>query len=424
MSQRFRLFAQSLPMAIQNLGRNRLRSILTMVGVTVGISSVFSMMTFGKFAEEKILQGYNELGANSLLIHGWSNWKRKATDTIDVVFDGFDEIKDLGKVKALFPEIQYLSPVLDSGSTTLHYGGNIIEKEARVIGVNADFYKINSRKVIKGRMITPFHVEGRSPVCLIGPEVESRLFKDRSPIGEILFVTSQADVSFACQVIGVLDVMLTNKDWRKPNLELVIPYTFFRMNHPSYHGNIGSFVASVNDSRHVETTSRRIQGYFKNKYASAAVFYVNSDILLLSQMRKFMKLFAILLSTIAGITLLVGGMGINNMMLVSATERLKEIGLRKALGATARSIRYQFLVESITLSAIAGFFGVLIGFCFYETAIFLTAKVVPRLHFEWICDWKALLLSLVSMLTVGVLSGMVPALKASRLDVMDALRME
>jgi putative ABC transport system permease protein len=137
-----------------------------------------------------------------------------------------------------------------------------------------------------------------------------------------------------------------------------------------------------------------------------------------------LALFTILLSSIAFVTLSVGGIGITNMMLVSVSERFREIGLRKALGATDSEIRIQFLIESIVVCAIAGFIGLIVGFFAYHAAIWAATKFVNKLEFEWIIDWSAMILSVFSIFIVGVLSGIFPALKAEKLQVIEALRSE
>jgi putative ABC transport system permease protein len=141
-------------------------------------------------------------------------------------------------------------------------------------------------------------------------------------------------------------------------------------------------------------------------------------------MIRFLDVLSIILAAIALISLLVGGMGITNMMLVSVAERMKEIGIRKAVGATYRSIRMQFVIESMVLCLIAGIAGLLFGFLGSEAAIYVASKLTPKLAFEWRFDSAAMLLSVLSIVVVGVLSGLSPALKAEKVNVVEALRAE
>jgi putative ABC transport system permease protein len=141
-------------------------------------------------------------------------------------------------------------------------------------------------------------------------------------------------------------------------------------------------------------------------------------------MKRFLNIFAMLIGAVACLSLVVGGIGVNNMMLVSVTERIKEFGIRKALGATQLSIRVQVLLESLLLCFIAGLFGVFLGWAGYEALIYAASKFLPKLPFEWIFEPVAVLLSFVSILVVGIASGFVPAQKAEQLQIIEALRSE
>jgi putative ABC transport system permease protein len=259
---------------------------------------------------------------------------------------------------------------------------------------------------------------------LIGSEIVERLFKNVEPVGQIIFVTRGDNLAYPCRVQGVLRPQSSNKEWRKPNLEIHLPYTYFQQVNSDWNNEMHDFIAQLYPGTDIERTGLGIRRYFEQKYGKSGNFRVDNDSLLLAQMKKFLGLFAVMLSAIALITLGVGGMGINNMMLVSISERFKEIGLRKAVGATDRSIRIQFLFESVFLSTIAGMMGVALGFSGYEMIIFVASKFVSKLNFEWVMEPVALVLSLVSILVVGLASGIVPAVKAERLQVIEALRSE
>jgi putative ABC transport system permease protein len=187
---------------------------------------------------------------------------------------------------------------------------------------------------------------------------------------------------------------------------------------------IHQVVLQLKSGSDVEKTGKVIKAYFEQRYGVSGQFNVDNESKVIAQMKRFLKLFAILLAGISLLSLAVGGIGINNMMLVSVTERIKEFGLRKALGATHRSIRLQVLLESLTLCTVAGLIGAFIGFGVYESIIFGASHFVPNLKFEWIAEPLAIFLSMISIITVGILSGLVPALRAERLQVIEALRSE
>ncbi len=410
--------------AMHNIRRNRTRAVLTMVGVTVGIAALFSMMTFGKFAKDQIMAGFEEMGANSMVLQGYQNWERRAEDEVDLMFTHFDMERDLKPLRRIFPNIIALSPMMSGWGTTANYGGRDIANNLQTWGVDADLTRITNRAIIEGRPILALDVEDKSPVCLIGTEVRGKLFRDENPLGKILFLAKKDGKAFSCRVIGVLAHQSSNMDWRKPDFDVVMPYTYFRMVGEPWESTINSFVFKVRNGTDVEGTGKAVRNYFRTKYGKSGQFMVDANMILIAQIKKSLMLFTLLLSAIALITLGVGGMGIHNMMLVSLAERFKEIGLFKALGATDRSLRWQFLMESIFLSAIAGILGLVVGFSVYEGIIYLAANAVSKLSFEWVIDPFAVMLSLGSILAVGILSGMIPALKAERLSVIDALRSE
>lgn len=418
-----RLAKSVAPLAMENLRRNKVRAVLTMAGVTIGIAALFAMITFGEFAKSQILKGYEELGANTVMMRGHSNDRRKASDKVDVLFQFFDWEKDLLPLTSVFPDVKYLSPLLMSWEATANFGGNRVEKEVNVLGVSAEYNGILNRPLASGRTITPHHIANRSPVCLIGPELSTKLFRHESPLGQILFI-SRDDQAYPCQVIGVLKEQTSANDWRKPNLEVVLPFTYFRAVNGWWESQIHRFVVQMEAGRDVEKVAKGIRTYFEQKYGTSGEFRVDSNSLLIGQMRKFIGLFTLLLSMVALVTLAVGGVGINNMMLVSLSERFKEIGLRKAMGATDRTVRVQLLLESTLLSAMAGIAGIVLGFAGYEIIIYIASRFVSSLGFRWILDPTALLVSSVAMLAVGIASGFTPALKAERLQVIEALRSE
>jgi macrolide transport system ATP-binding/permease protein len=413
-----------LPLAFANIRRNKLRAVLTMIGVSVGIASVLAMVTFASFARKKILKGYEEMGVNTAVISGSPNYNRKATDNFDVLFHGFDWEKDLIPLHRFFPQIRLLSPMMGSYGNTVNYGGNTATGDILALGVGAEYTAITNRGLSLGRPFTPYHVENRSSVCLIGSELSTQLFKQESPLGRIIFVALGEGSPYPCRVLGVLNDQSSNKDWSKPNLEVLLPFTYFKSVTPYWYNDMRQFVVQFLSGTDVEVLTKYVKFFFEKKYGSGALFHIDSDSVMVAQMKKFIRLFTLMLTSLAAILLLVGGLGIHNLMMISITERLKEIGLRKALGATNRSIRLQFLFEAITLAVIAGFIGLIVGFSAYEGIIYGASRLVKSLTFEWIFDPTAFVLALFSLSLVAVLSGLLPALKAERLSVIEALRSE
>lgn len=412
------------PLVISNAFKHKARSILTMLGITVGVAAVCSMITLGNFTKEKILDSYTELGVNTIVFRGHPNWQLKATDQFPAKYKFFDWENELVPLKKILPDIKLISPSLSNWNTSVTFAGKSIEEGPKLTGISEDGLSIINRNLIAGRGITQYHIERKHSVCVIGYDIGKRLFPNLSPIDQIIHI-SQESSTFACKIIGILENKTSNKEWSKPNLQIFIPFTVFQaISEHWWSSQIKQVTILLRKGANVEKVGQALRAFFEKKYGKSGRFRVDSDSILLAQMEKFLTLFSILLVGIAVVSLGVGGMGITNMMLVSVSERLKEIGIRKSVGATNSSIRYQFLFESIVLCLLAGIFGIITGVVAYQGAIYGASRLIAKLQFEWIVDPLAIILSLVSILTVGVISGLAPAIKAEKLQVIDALRSE
>ncbi|MBN22210.1 MAG: hypothetical protein CL678_13095 [Bdellovibrionaceae bacterium] len=417
-------YLKMLPLVIKNAFRNKFRSILTMLGITVGVAAVCSMVTLGNYIREKVIDGYSEMGVDTLVFRGRPNWELKATDRFPVRFQFFDWKRDILPLLTIFPQTQSFSPILFGWDAQVTYGGKSIENEALLSGVSSTWFKMANRTFLSGKGFHPNHIKRKSPVCVIGHDIAQLLFARIRPLGQIIHISIR-ESTFVCQVIGVLNPVKNNPEWQKANMQVIVPFTFFQaVNDSWWQTQIQRFSIQLKPRNDIEGFSNAIKTFFEKKYGKSGRFSVNSNTLLLEQMKKFLTLFSILITAIALVTLTVGGIGITNMMLVSVSERLKEIGIRKSVGATHQSIRYQFLFESVFLCLIAGVAGIIVGFLTYEGALWGASQLSSKVTFEWIIDGYAITLAFVSILMVGILSGLIPAYKAEKLQVIDALRSE
>lgn len=413
---------KSVTEACRALRENQTRSLLTMIGIIVGVASTLAMITLGSFLKEKVLESYAEMGINTVLFMGYPNYNVKATETNGILFKAFNWESDILPLKTIFPEIEKLTPILYGSRVTLSFAGKSIEAEGRPVGVNENAFVITGRKIKAGRNFSPYHIEQMNSVCIIGAEVVEKLFLQISPLGQILNVQSNQS-GYGCKIIGVLESISSNRGWGNPNLEVYLPYTFFQAQSENpWDAQIDRVLLQLTDGSDIPEVGKSIQGYFTARYGKAGRFRVHNDSVLIAQLQKFLSLFTIALGGIAMICLLVGGVGITNMMLASIAERFREIGLRKALGATHKRIRQHILTESIVLCGLAGFIGLIIGFGFYELVIFVTSKFATSVEFQWRLDMPALLISFASIFAVGILSGLAPAIRAERLQILEALR--
>jgi len=409
--------------ALENLSRNKIRSFLTMLGIVIGIASVLSMITLGDFTKTKILETYEALGVNKLTFSGWPNWRMKATDITSSKFQEFSVDQDLVPLQRLFPEVIRLSPLMRSWDTTVSYGGETIT-DIQPQGVGYDYFAITDWKLLLGKTFTPYHIESRHSVCVIGFDVADRLLRSQNPIGKTIYLTKDK-MSFACRVLGVLEKKRSNNTWDKPNQQVLLPYTFLKGVIANYwNKRIERFVMTIDRNADIQQTGEKIDAYFKMKYGNSGHFNIGTDDVLVSQVKKFLSIFSLFLAAVAIVSLFVGGIGITNMMLVSVNERIKEIGIRKAVGASNENIRTQFLSESVVLCALAGIIGVALGIIVYQGVIWAAASFWDNLEFEWIINPLAIIFSVVCIILVGLLSGIVPAFKAQKLQVVEALRNE
>lgn len=418
------LLRESFPRAWENLTRNRLRSFLTMLGVVVGVASIVAMLTLGTFTKEKILQSYASLGINTLLFFADPNFAMKAADRPPTTFNFLNLERDVYPLRTVFPEIARVSPFYQSWGHTAIYGGRAIENEVVVSGMSEAGLTITRQQLAAGHALDTFHVQNRSSVCVIGWEIAQRLFQRTSPLGHALQVAVD-QTSFSCMVIGVMKPAHAKDNRAKTDYSVVIPFTAF-VNLPFHWWNrqLTDLLLEVKPGEDAEVTGKKIKSFFQKRYGKSGFFRASSDTVLVAQMKRFLNLFTLLLVAIAALSLVVGGMGITNMMLVSVNERFREIGLRKALGASHAAIRQLFFCESLFLCGLAGLIGLAVGFAAYEGLIYLGSKVIPDLKFEWVFDPLAFGISFVAIGVTGLLAGLGPALRAEKLQVIEALRSE
>lgn len=419
------MLTRIIPLTFENMRRHKLRSWLTMIGIAVGVAAVLAASTLGSFTKDRMIASYTELGVNTINFLGFPNFNLTAMDDVPAVFRSFEDERDLKPLKRIFPQIKRIAPQTQlMWSNTVTFGGKSLGPNVAVAGVGHQYFQILKWELTKGRAFTPYHIEAKSPSCIIGADIERGLFRSETPLNKLIHI-SDGNRSYVCKIIGVLKESRSNKPWdATPNLKVYLPHTFFMTVSGNFWDGVQNFLAELDEGSSVEKIGNGIKNFFAKRYGKSGEFFLGFDATMVEQMNKFLNLFTLIITSIALICLAVGGVGIANMMLVSLSERYKEIGLRKAVGATNASIRMQFLLESLFLCMIAGLIGITFGFVGYEGAIYAASKVVPKLRFEWVFDVQAISLSFLSIVIVGFLSGIIPALKAEKLEIAEALRAE
>ncbi len=411
------IFRQSMT----NLKKSKLRSLLTLFGISVGIAAVFSMLCLGGFVKKQVLQGYNSMGVNTLMIRGYKDWNQKFIDPKVLPFDEFVPDRDFKDLKEIFPAVQKISPTFHMWGLTATFGGRKVDKEATGVGVSDQIFSILPLQIEQGDFFSEINVANKDPVCVIGSDLQKNLFENQIAIGQVVTISSQ-QTQFYCVVKGVLKARSSKASGRSPNSEIYIPYTFLKQTSKEWWSTrIDTMVIQLSMDSEIEKTGIAIKNFLQMKYGSNGSFWVDSDAILLEQMAKFLNIFQIFLVALALICLSVGSIGVTNMMLVSLSERTQEIGLYRALGCTSKSLKILFLQESLITCSVAGLVGIVFGFIVVHLIIWGASFILPNFLFVWIWDIPALIFSLLSMFLVGYLSGLIPAGRAEKLSPLEAL---
>jgi putative ABC transport system permease protein len=395
-------------LAVRTLFRNKMRTLLTMLGIIIGVGSVITMLAITAGAKKAIVERIKSFGNNVIFVH--NQWGTRGG-----VRGGRSKRLDADDAKALQKEcrhILYASPVVSQTAKVIRGSHNA---NTSIIGGSENMDYIQGWKVSKGRFVTEAEVHSAAKVCVIGSQVEKNLFNyGEEALGEIIRIKKTP-----FKVVGVLESRGTS-GMQDQDDQIFIPYTTM-MQRVFNRKNIRYIMASGTSMEELalakeEATQllrerRRLQPGVKEE------FEIRTQEEILEMINKFSITFSLFLGAVASISLLVGGIGIMNIMLVSVNERIKEIGIRMAVGARGKDILYQFLVEAVALSVLGGIIGIAFGYI---------ASYVVKVMTRWEMDVSlfSIMLSITFASAVGVFFGLYPAWKASKLDPIQALRHE
>ncbi len=404
------LYSESMRMALTALLANKLRSLLTMLGIIIGVGAVIAMISVGMGVRKNVTDSIASLGSNMLVIMPGSanrgGVRSAAGSTITLKYD------DAEAIQKRVRNIDYVSPTV-SGSYQIVYGNQ--NWNSSVTGVTPDYMSIQSLKVQSGSFITESDMSKRNRVAVIGTTVASNLFGTENPVGKNIRVNNAP-----YKIIGVLAAKGQSSMGRDQDDVVIIPLTTAqeRMLGITYVQSINVQVTSQDKmdqaQSEIETLLRQRHRITGGKEDDFTVRNLTS---LMETMSQTTGMITLLLGSIAGISLIVGGIGIMNIMMVSVTERTREIGIRKALGATFRNIMMQFLIESVVISVIGGMIGIILG-CAASMAISVVGD------FSTVITIAPILISFFFSVGIGLFFGIYPARKAAKLDPIEALRYE
>lgn len=398
--------------AFRQINRNLLRSILTMLGIIIGVASVVSMVNFGKATTLNITKNISALGSNLLIV-----MPSRALDSrgVSVGKKQFSQREVDFLRSRIQGDIVYLSPLSSTGVLAQYTSRNI---STTINGIGDEYLKATNTQVVEGRDFDEDEFRFINRVCLIGESVKKELYKEQNPLGSNLKVGN-----FICEVVGVLKPKGQGAMGQDQDDVILIPIKTFnsQINTNASLNNIKRIFISLKDG--VDSTSvakkitealremRNIQGGQKDP------FEIMDTKEILKTISSTTQMMTVFITAIAGISLLVGGIGIMNIMLVSVTERTKEIGIRIAIGATGGEVLLQFLVESVVLSFLGGVLGVLF-------AVGVSIGLIKYFNMPFVFDLQIVLYALSFSIFIGILFGYLPAKRASRLNPIDALRHE
>ena len=406
-------FKSTLKMATNSLKINKMRSALTSLGIIIGVSAVIIMLGIGNGASKKVQANMESMGSNILTV-------RSASAKSGGVRQGFGSkptitLKDAEEITKNADNIDSVA-VASSESKQLMYGNQ--NWASTVYGISESYLYIKNYEIADGRSFSKEDNRNYSKVAIIGSTVASELFGDLDPIGRVMRI---GNVPF--KIIGTLKAKGQSGPFDNDDV-VFIPITtaqrkVFGTNFPGTVSmilvkgeNSETLSALENEISEILTVRHRIG---KNREKD---FEIRNSAEFQEKMQSTVKVFSILLASIASVSLLVGGIGIMNIMLVSVTERTKEIGIRMAIGANIYDIRLQFLLESFLLSMIGGLIGIIVGIIGAESIQFFTDEVSSSITLS------SIIMSLLFSAIVGIAFGYYPAYKASLLNPIDALRYE
>ncbi|MDJ0704120.1 MAG: ABC transporter permease [Leptolyngbyaceae cyanobacterium MO_188.B28] len=401
---------ESLKMAFKTLTVNKLRSGLTMLGIIIGNASVIAMVGIGEGAQKYITEQLQTLGPNVMFIIPGS---RETRELGGLEVPRNLVVADAEAIASQVPSVVGVAPEYSTQSLVIYGNRNA---NVSVIGTNEDFPRVRSFEVAQGRFIRELDLNSHSQVAVLGSSLAERLFDQNLPLGRRVRVKG---VSF--EVVGVLKEKGSNLGLNYDDA-VIVPITTLasrlvgRRRSP-YGIEVTYISVSAKDQESMKTAEFQITNLLRlrHKVRNGDDFFINSQDTLLTIANTITGALTLMLAAIASISLLVGGIGIMNIMLVSVRERTQEIGLRKAIGASQQDILIQFMIEAVILSAAGGVIGTLVG----VSGILLISALFP---FEAGVSIMAIALAVSVSGGIGLFFGVVPARQAAKLDPIVALR--
>ncbi|SCG81972.1 Macrolide export ATP-binding/permease protein macB [Proteiniborus sp. DW1] len=404
-------FLESIGSALSSLWANKMRTFLTMLGIIIGIASVITIVSLGQGSQAQIGNEFEKMGANLVAIY--TNWEE------DLNRNDYFNDEDLKTVKRVFGDrITGVSVVLGTSGTASKGRNN---GSVSLYGVSEDYNKMTPVDIISGRFLLESDIKAGRKVAIIDERLADKLFKRKDVLGENLIVdTGYSKISLT--IIGIYETpsgTLENlaQQLMGDNTNIYVPYTMMRS--LGYGDIYSQFQLNVVDSKEIDEVSKEVINVLERRHRVVGKNYYlyQSAQQQMDMMNNVLGMVASVIGAIAAISLLVGGIGVMNIMLVSVTERTREIGIRKSIGATRKDILVQFLVEAMIVSGTGGLIGTVLGLTI-QGIISMSIGIPPS------ASLGTILIAVLFSAAVGIFFGIYPANKAAKLDPIEALRYE
>jgi putative ABC transport system permease protein len=397
----------TIKVALRALRRNTMRSILTALGIIIGVGAVITMVSIGNGAKAQVEAQVASLGENVITVFPGSftaggmrsGWGSASTLTIE---DAEGIGREIANVLAVSPEVRDRAQVLANG----------LNWNTMIMGESPDYPAIRSWQMAEGAMFTEQDVRSVAKVAVLGKTVVDQLFPEGDPFGKTVRIRN---IPF--KIVGVLAAKGFNLFGQDQDDTVVIPYTS-HLKRVSHHTNLNSILVQAASAQTIDKVQQDITDLLmQRRKGREQDFTVRNQVELAQAATATSETMTVLLGAIAGVSLIVGGIGIMNIMLVSVTERTREIGIRLAVGAHGRDVLLQFLIEAVILSSLGGLIGILIG---------VGASELVSLKTGWpiLVSTTSVVVAVVFSAAVGMFFGFYPARKAAQLDPIEALRYE
>lgn len=401
----------SLKISLRAIVQNKMRSFLTMLGIIIGVGSVITMLAIGEGSKMSIQEQISEMGSNMIMIQPGSENRggvRQSGDNMQSL-----KLEDYQSIRDNTQYIAAVSPTVSSGGQFI-YGAN--NYPGSLTGVTEDYLEIRRLNVDKGTIFTEHQIVTAAKVCVVGQTIIENLFPNgENPIGKVIRFNS-----IPLTIIGTLQEKGYNSMGMDQDNIVLAPYTTVQKRVLAITYIQGIYASSVSEDM-TDMAIAEVESILRTNHKLKATdeddFRVRSQQQISEMMSSTTNLLTILLACIAGISLLVGGIGVMNIMYVSVTERTREIGLRMSIGAKGRDILTQFLIEAMLISVVGGLIGVILG---------VGAAFIVKLGFSWpiYIQPYSIVLSFTVCTFTGIFFGWYPAKKAAGLDPIEAIRYE